>query len=192
LEPCIHQGLADQWVSLMPSNPLDGIALEQDEHIVRQWAVDAVELDGVEGPRGWFILTNRRCLFARREGLLGSRASLDASRSVRLEAILYAGVRHLPMHVGLGEQGSVLGLELDGRGYRTGRSTPPGGVLVAIARERLTRRVGLGLANDAQRCGACGTQSFPWSTACPYCGHALGAAGPDSAGSPSLAEAGRK
>jgi hypothetical protein len=166
----------------MPSDPLRGIALEPDEHVVRYWAVDAVELDGDEGPRGWFILTNRRCLFARREGWFTARASLDPSRSVRLEAILYAGIRRLPMHVGLGERGSVPGLELDGRGYRTGASTPPGGVLVAIARERLTRREALGLANDAQQCGACATKSFPWSKACPHCGTRLGSRQSDATG----------
>jgi hypothetical protein len=166
----------------MQSDSLRGIVLEPDEHVVRHWAVDAVELDGVEGPRGWFILTNRRCLFARRVGWFGARASLDSSRSVRLEAIRYAGVRSLPMTVGFGERGAVLGLELDGRGYRTGRSTPPGSILIAIARERLTRREGLGLAYDALQCAACGTLSLPWSTTCPHCGRTLGAAGPGPAG----------
>ena len=165
----------------MQADSLRGIALEQDEHIVRQWAADAVELDGAEGPRGWFILTNQRCLFALREGWFGARASLDPGRSVRLESIRYAGVRPLPMSVGFGERRALPGLELDGRGYRTGRSSPPGTILVAIARVRLARREALGLTNDAPQCTACGATSFPWSTTCPHCDHSLGVGEPSPA-----------
>jgi hypothetical protein len=166
----------------MPSDQLRTIPLEPDELVVRSWAVDAVELDGVEGPRGWLILTNRRCLFARREGWFGARASLDPSRSIRLEGIRYAGLRRLPMRVGFGELGAVLGVELEGHGYRTGNEVPPGGILAAIARERVTRREGLRLVGDARQCGACGTDGFPWSTVCLRCGHVLRAGGTNPVG----------
>jgi len=170
----------------MPSDPLHSIPLEPDEVVVRRWAADAVELDGAEGPSGWLILTNRRCLFAHREGWLRARAALDPSRSVRLEGIRFAGPRRLPMPGGLGERRTVPGIELDGRGYRTGTEAPPVGILAAIAHARALRREALGLVGDAQRCRVCGADSFPWSTVCLHCGRAItsgetGPVGPSSA-----------
>ncbi|MGA8302764.1 MAG: hypothetical protein WA691_08660 [Thermoplasmata archaeon] len=161
------------------SSPLPrGIPLEAGEATVRAWGADAVELDGMEGPRGWLILTNRRCLFARRVGALGSRGVLDPSRSVPLERIRYAGLRRFPMRIGIGEMGTVAGVELDGRGYRTGRAPPPGSVLVAIARQRLYRREELGLESDSVRCVVCGTDNFSWNEKCLHCGRVLRDSGP--------------
>ena len=171
-------------VNSVTPDPLQSIPLEPDEVIVRRWAADAVELDGAEGPSGWFILSNRRCLFARREGWFGARTSLDASRSVRLEGIRFAGIRCLPMRVGLGQRGTVPGIELDGRGYRTGTDASPSGILVAIARERVTRREGLHLVHDAPRCGACATDNFPWTVHCLHCGRTLGTGGTSPVGPP--------
>lgn len=160
----------------MTSDPPHDLPLEPEEFVVRGWAVDAIELDGEEGPRGWLVLTTRRCIFARRGGLFGSHATVDPSRTVRLEAIRYAGLRRFSIGIGIGERGAVLGVELAGRGYRSGRRPPPSAILAAIARERLTRREALGLAGDAPECGACGSCSFPWSTVCLQCGRTLGAA----------------
>jgi hypothetical protein len=158
-----------------------GISLEPGEFTVRTWGADAVELDGEEGPRGWLILTNRRCLFARRAGGLGNRGLVDPSRSVQLERIRYAGIRSFPMRVGIGEMGTVAGVELEGRGYRTGRMPPPGSVLVAIARQRFTRQEELGLGRDERHCVVCGTDNFPWTKTCLHCGRVLQDKGPDAA-----------
>jgi hypothetical protein len=167
----------------MPFDPLQSIPYEPEEHGVRCWAVDAVELEGVEGTSGWLVLTNQRILFGRREGWFGKQLSMDRGRAVRLEAMRYAGLRPFLMRVGLAERGNVPGIEIDGRGYRTGREPPPSTILVAIARERVRRREAAGLVGDVAECAACGTYSFPWSKACLHCGRNLSARGSSPAAS---------
>lgn len=129
----------------MNEPPSDAVELEAGEGILKRWTVQPVRADLSTDRSGWFVLTNHRCLFFPKAGLLGgSRAGKPAVFSWRLEEIRSVSPQRYWMKIGYGDRLEIPGFAVDGQGFRLHRETPSRGVLADILNARQSRRIALG------------------------------------------------
>jgi hypothetical protein len=130
----------------MSEPPSDAVDPEGGEEVLKQWPVEPVRADLSTDRAGWLVLTNHRCLFFRKVGLLGgSRVERPAAFTWRLEEVRSVSPQRFWMKIGYGDRLEMPGLAIDGQGFRLNRETPSRGAVNEILKARQSRRVELGL-----------------------------------------------
>jgi hypothetical protein len=125
------------------------------------------------------VLTNRRCLFLRRAGLLGGRRfEKDPVFSRALEDLPAARPHRFYLRIGYGDRMEIPGLDLAGHEFQLDRETPSRNVLRQIAAARATRLAELRNPISGGVCNACGAWSSESSSRCPACGTPYTNSGP--------------
>jgi hypothetical protein len=127
--------------------------LGPEERIVHAWPAQSVQAGEVSLRRGLLVLTNQRCLFLRRAGMLsGRRFESSPAFATPLEALTSAHPRRFTLRIGYGDRMEIGGVEISGREFQLDRETDPLEILAEIAKARtgrLTEQRGLATGADA-------------------------------------------
>lgn len=128
----------------MAEDLLSQIDLGRGERVLGHWRVEPAEEDRTTDRGGWLVLTNRRCLFFRKAGLLGGRLEKPPQLTWFIESVQSVVAQRFWMRIGYGDRMEMPGVGIDGYGFRLPRDTPPGPVVEAILGARNARRTELG------------------------------------------------
>jgi hypothetical protein len=141
------------------------------ERVISSWSAQAVEGGNVSLRRGLLVLTNRRCLFLRRAGLLGGRRfEKDPVFAAALERLRTASPHRFYLRIGYGDRMEIPGINLTGHEFQLDRETPSRSVLLRIADARASRLAELRDPISGGVCNACGAWSAEPSDRCAICG----------------------
>ncbi len=114
--------------------------LEPGESVLATWTAEAAEEEAVRTRPGCLVLTDRRCLFYRRAGVLGGRRlEPTPSFSQPLGSLETLAPYRFWMRIGYGDRVELPGIAVGTRRFRLVRGTDSAEVVRAFrsARERV-------------------------------------------------------